>query len=708
MAKGNNYQTYSQIDYCIHQYFSKYMASTLMNEKKLIESNQAKELYKALEQQSKIYAGEYSDPFMRAKNIVDTTGKWNKMSVDDLVKRCEQKWSKDKRLQNDYTTFVAAFYSNLVAQNGGKESKKLWDYANSYVYNRFQTLIIEQLAREKVPRNTASYIAKKAFSESFISVLTPKFGLKDGDKGGKVDSKAEEMYNPSIGSKVAGYAGSMLLDGAVTGGFGSVGTGAKAATKGAMAVVKKGMKAAKAASPYLDFGARAYFGHKSAKDWSNEEYAKNDSKTVFGDENAIKKIQDGAARYRKGSTEFINNINSALNRKIKVAPLSTTEQARKESNALLVQHKGNSAKLLNTIKADFSKQCVSFNGNSKIPAWMLNNSSKQNRALAASFYACAMEMSRNQQHERKFGGKKMTINEVAQRAYDYARAADAIDKHQAQIHKRAGFSAETQKALDDFDANMAKLNADIDGTSTQKQRASTSRGSSSTTRKATTPSTTPAYMQGNNPYVQQHEQPQQSTGTAIPQQTAGWGNALEQLGLNGFSDVSKNMGYVLAMLPDMLIGMFTGKNPNMKLDDNLLPLAAIFGGLFVKNPLLKMLLIGFGGANLFNKAGHAALSQGYSKTSKAVTYKTYSDEPLNKRISSPVMKGSSMVATIDGKPVVINISDDAVDAYECGNVPLNTLANAVLRKYDESNALASRNYELQHQDETIEQQRGLK
>lgn len=91
-----------------------------------------------------------------------------------------------------------------------------------------------------------------------------------------------------------------------------------------------------------------------------------------------------------------------------------------------------------------------------------------------------------------------------------------------------------------------------------------------------------------------------------------------------------------------------------------------------------------------------------------MTYKTYSDEPLNKRISNPVMKGSSMVATIDGKPMVINISDNAVDAYERGNVPLNTLANAVLQKYDENNALASRNYELHHQEENVEQQRGLK
>ena len=51
---------------------------------------------------------------------------------------------------------------------------------------------------------------------------------------------------------------------------------------------------------------------------------------------------------------------------------------------------------------------------------------------------------------------------------------------------------------------------------------------------------------------------------------------------------------------------------------------------------------------------------------------------------------------------------NAVDAYERGNVPLNTLANAVLQKYDENNALASRNYELHHQEENVEQQRGLK
>lgn len=697
MAKGNNYQSFSQVDYCIRQYYSRYMASTIVQEKKLIEKNQNKEFMDALDKEdNRSILAQAADNMhginsaYRAKMIADATGKWNKMSVDDLVKRCEDRWFKDKRFQNDYSTFVSAFYYNLVAQHGGKESKKLFEYAESYVQHRFQTLIIEQLAKEKVPRNTASYIAKKAFSDSLLAFTMPKFGLKDGELGEKVNSKAEAMYNPSAITKAAGFAGATLLDTAVTGGFGSASTTIKATLKGVSIVG--------------DYGLRTYLGHKSAKNWSNEEYAKSDSKTVFGDENAFKKIQEGSAKYKKGSTEFINNINSALSRKIKIAPLSISDKARQESNAMLVQHKGNSAKLLSTIKADFTKQCIPYNGNSQVPSWMLTKTSKQNRALASSFYALATEMSKEQKTWIKCGGKKMSFKEVSQRAYDYARAADAIDKHHAQLNKRAGFSSETQKALDDWDKNMAMINAIDAGASNHKKTKSYHATSSGVSSSTGTNSVTQS--QGYNPYSQQ---PQQApTGNATTSQTAGWGNALEQMGLSGFSDVSKNMGYVLAMLPDMLIGMFTGKNPNMKLEDNFLPLAAIFGGMFVKNPLLKMLLLGFGGANLFNNAGHAALKEGYAKTSKAVTYKTYSDEPLNKRISNPVMKGSSMVATIDGKPMVINISDNAVDAYERGNVPLNTLANAVLQKYDENNALASRNYELHHQEENVEQQRGLK
>lgn len=666
MDKGNKYQAFSQVDYCIRQYFSKYMASTIVQEKRKLKDGQ---------------------------------------TMDDMMAQCKKRWNKDGKLSHDTQIFVNAFYRNLVAQNGGKQSKQLLAYARAYVNSRYESLTVEQLAREKVPKNSAEYIAKKAFSESLIGFGVDMASKKDVI-GDKVKEKAEELYNPSAWEVGAGYVGSATIDTALTGGVGGAVT---AATKGvAVAGAKIAAKATaknmtKAVATDLAFRGGIYGVGKGLDAIIDEG---NYGEVVFGDKDAITKIQDGGLKYRKGGTEYINTINGNLNKKIKTPSLSTSSIIKKESNALLMAHKGDSSKLLNSIKGHFDKQCVHYNANSKIPAWMFSNSAKQNRALASSFYACAMEMSRNQQHERKFGGKKMTVNEVAQRAYDYARAAVAVDKYHAQLNKRTGFSAETQKALDDWDKNMAMINAANASTAVTRHNKPSSAQRASTT--VSSPATPPSYMQGSNPYIQQQQTQQSSTGTAVPQQTAGWGNALEQMGLSGFSDVSKNMGYVLAMLPDMLIGMFTGKNPDMKFENNLMPMAAIVAGMFVKNPLLKLLLMGFGGANLLNNAGHAALNQGYAKANKAVTYKTYSDEPLNKRITNPVMKGSSMVANIDGKPMVITISDNAVDAYERGNVPLNTLANAVLRKYDENNALASRNYELQHQEETVEQQRGLK
>ena len=55
------------------------------------------------------------------------------------------------------------------------------------------------------------------------------------------------------------------------------------------------------------------------------------------------------------------------------------------------------------------------------------------------------------------------------------------------------------------------------------------------------------------------------------------------------------------------------------------------------------------------------------------------------------------------------ISNEAVDAYEKGVLPINTLANAVLRKYDEQQKAVAENYEQEvSQDNTVERSRGLK
>ena len=194
-----------------------------------------------------------------------------------------------------------------------------------------------------------------------------------------------------------------------------------------------------------------------------------------------------------------------------------------------------------------------------------------------------------------------------------------------------------------------------------------------------------------------------------PTNENGWDGLVRSLGLEGIGDVTGNLGYILAMLPDILLGVFTGKTQSLGLKDNLLPIASIVAGMFIKNPLLKMLLIGLGGANLLNKAGHEALGRerpGMAAEGRHVQYKRYPDEPLNPRIVNPVLHGSTLVATIDRVPCTVQLSPTVADAYRSGALPLNTLANTILAQNDRVRQMTSRNYD-NGQQETIVRTRGI-
>jgi hypothetical protein len=180
---------------------------------------------------------------------------------------------------------------------------------------------------------------------------------------------------------------------------------------------------------------------------------------------------------------------------------------------------------------------------------------------------------------------------------------------------------------------------------------------------------------------QEKVQQEQTTQAEEPQTNeSGWASLLQTVGLDGISDVGRNLPYVIAMLPDMLIGMFTGKTQSVGLKKDMIPIASILMGMFVDNPLLKMVLIGMGGANLVNKIGHEAIE----RQQPTQQYKQYADEELNPRISNPVVQGNTLVASIDNVPCSVTITENAAQAYASGALPLNTLANAVLAKYDQT------------------------
>lgn len=190
---------------------------------------------------------------------------------------------------------------------------------------------------------------------------------------------------------------------------------------------------------------------------------------------------------------------------------------------------------------------------------------------------------------------------------------------------------------------------------------------------------------------------------------SGWDTLVRSLGLEGLGDITGNLGYILAMLPDILLGVLTGKTQSLGIKDNLLPIASIVAGVFIKNPMLKMLLIGMGGANLLNKAGHEMLGREQPNRSTDggnVQYKHYTDEPLNPHILNPVLQGNTLIATIDRVPCTVQLSPTVADAYRAGALPLNTLANAILAQSDRLRQIASQNYD-NGETETVVRTRGI-
>lgn len=116
------------------------------------------------------------------------------------------------------------------------------------------------------------------------------------------------------------------------------------------------------------------------------------------------------------------------------------------------------------------------------------------------------------------------------------------------------------------------------------------------------------------------------------------------------------------------------------------PLAALFSGTFIKNPMLKIPLMLWGGANLLNKMGQEGLAE-YRQNSQneqpqGMQFKRYDDEALSSRIKNPRIEGNVIVMDIDNIPRVVTLPSNAVSAYQAGALPLNKLANTILAKSD--------------------------
>ena len=379
----------------------------------------------------------------------------------------------------------------------------------------------------------------------------------------------------------------------------------------------------------------------------------------------------------------------------------------------------------------------------KTPSWMNNIKKQECLRLGNYFYLKATTAMQHKANGATVNGKWLSNTILMQRAMDYYNAAaykDFISRNQ-KASSRALYSSianpskvevsnlsPSKKPVQHSTANPSRVEVSHSSSSKKPVQHSTANPSKvevsnlSPSKKPVQHSTAnpgkvevshsssskkPVQHSEDKSKLQHHNSPQpimpsqadyyKETPTEKPVQTplagrsvSGWEGVLNKHNSNSFSDVSSNLGYVIAMLPDMLINMFTGKNQNFRMENNILPIASIFAAMFVKNPLIKMLMVGLGGTSLLKSAGTEVLSYGNPNDNKV--YKKYLDEPLNSRLSEPAIKGSSLFVDIDNIPMVINISKEAAIAYRDGHLPLNTLANSVLVKYDQQKQTAETNY----------------
>ena len=357
----------------------------------------------------------------------------------------------------------------------------------------------------------------------------------------------------------------------------------------------------------------------------------------------------------------------------------------------------------------------------KAPSWMNNIKKQECLRLGNYFYLKATTAMQHKANGATVNGKWLSNTLLMQRAMDYYNAAaykDFISRNQKASSRalyssiatpgkvEVNLSSSSKKPVQHSTTNPSKV--EVSNSSPSKkpvQHSTTNPGKvevsqSSSPKKAVQHSEDKSKQQHHNspqPIMPSQADYYKETPTEKPVQTplagrsvSGWEGVLNKHNSNSFSDVSSNLGYVIAMLPDVLINMFTGKNQNFRMENNILPIASIFAAMFVKNPLIKMLMVGLGGASLLKSAGNEVLSYGNPNDNKV--YKKYLDEPLNSRLSEPAIKGSSLFVDIDNIPMVINISKEAAIAYRDGYLPLNTLANSVLVKYDQQKQTAETNY----------------
>lgn len=835
-------QNIAELEYCLNQYFGKHIAPVYEQGLKYVREQADKEVSDYIkDNHSKNVTNRMDDAvaYFGETVWVRTTGDWNNINFSAFSTVVGKKFANNHKLWEDLDLLTTKYREAFIKKMGADKYKSLSaeygqyngvpDVAMNYVLAKLHDLTVRKFSRDNMPKSNMDYVWKKGFEDSLLKGIYNLAANPQSEFLSEIRHHGVENYKANTAMKLGARTVSSIIDAplfAATGGYGT----AVAATK--TTVVDVGVRSA-FEEGFVDKAVNALRPGKPgfalispigavilprlfpnlSKDESTENLTSIEaiSVDIAGNKNYLDNLNNQSKGYRNKTSQNIYSINNSLRNKVSVSFNESISQST--FSKLLNKWKGDASLTRESTRKTLNMYDIAYRSTAPVPAWMNKVSEKDSIHYAARFLSYAVRMNKQGIDKIKVGNRILSLDQIAQRAFDYANAAEK----KMQSRKEHNLSVKPSHSTDNkriqkppFDyqafrdhreydilsvignrvdstrkipswmnnikkqeclrlgnyfylkattamqhkANGATVNGKWLSNTLLMQRAmdyynaaaykdSISRNQKASSRALHSSIATPGMVEVNlsssfkkpvqhstaNPdkvevshsssskkpvqhsedksKLQHYNSPQpimpsqadyyKETPTEKPVQTplagrsvSGWEGVLNKHNSNSFSDVSSNLGYVIAMLPDMLINMFTGKNQNFRMENNILPIASIFAAMFVKNPLIKMLMVGLGGASLLKSAGTEVLSYGNPNDNKV--YKKYLDEPLNSRLSEPAIKGSSLFVDIDNIPMVINISKEAAIAYRDGHLPLNTLANSVLVKYDQQKQTAETNY----------------
>ena len=685
-----NLQQMAELEYCLQKYYNENFAPVVSAVRKDLEAKKRTE------------AGQYwlegHSPYLEP-SIADHTAihkmEWNSKDSEYVVQESQRRLNESSSVNHDLGKFVSVYQSVLLRDLGEQRYKELsksldCDLAIYYVGQRLFDMNLHQLARYELPLKNSLFV--QSMERSLLGLCKILTTQSMSGTEASVHDVADRLHDPSFGEQLKYELGAMAVD-----------TGLYALATGSVGLGAIGW----------DLVARvSILGFQNSTQTDSEKNEEAQSQVVFNNTAMQKRIIDASKKVKSSQSLFVHSLNKELNNKMKIQaynPVISNERIKATQLQLLKEYAGKD-KGESFLRFYSDIQTLGYGaydddrwdsaiGNiiGEPEPWMLKQDEKTLMNNATWWGSLYYNMVNLRKDEQNVNGKKMSRRDVLVKAFHYTEALYRVQHG----HASSYYSEEQQKE------SSREVTAEefFHMKESQTYKPDTNRESTDST--SDTPADEAMNKQTNNPLSASSNQQQypntiQAMNMALAQQPSmmphtdnlgSWGSLFDTFGLSNFGTVGRNFGQVLARLPEIMIGMFTGKLSNLKVRDNLLPLASIMIGLFLPartNPFLKFLFLGLGGLNLLNKAGQTVLNVNQATVR---TYRKYDDEPLNSRISKPVVKGSTLLADIDGNPLVLKLSDNAVDAFNKGFLPLNTLANAVLSNWDERQKAISHNYD---------------